>query len=51
VELSQPTFHANQAGKLIVDKVPAGAKSPDRADRVCMAFGAPMSALEAWLRL
>jgi hypothetical protein len=27
------------------------AKSPDRADSVCMSFGVPMSVLEIWRRL
>jgi hypothetical protein len=48
VELTQPTFRGNQAGKLIVDKGQDGAQSPDRADSVAMAFGAPLSLLEIW---
>jgi len=34
LELSQPTYSANAAGKLLVDKQPNGARSPNRADSV-----------------
>lgn len=32
MQLSQPTFTRNEAGKIVVDKMPDGAKSPDLAD-------------------
>jgi hypothetical protein len=37
-ELSQPTFTINVAGKVVVDKKPDGAKSPNLADGAMMEF-------------
>jgi hypothetical protein len=37
-ELSQPTYSINGAGKIVIDKAPAGFKSPNLADAVCMVF-------------
>ena len=37
-ELSQPTFSQNGSGKIIIDKMPNGSKSPNLADSVMMAF-------------
>jgi phage terminase large subunit len=37
-ELSQPTFSLNLAGKIVIDKAPAGFKSPNLADAVAIAF-------------
>jgi phage terminase large subunit len=31
-ELSQPTFHINPVGKVVVDKAPNGVRSPNLAD-------------------
>lgn len=36
IELSQPTYIQNPSGKMLVDKVPDGAKSPNLADAVMM---------------
>ncbi|MGY0790945.1 hypothetical protein ACW7BJ_16385 [Azospirillum argentinense] len=38
VELSQPTYSINGAGKIVVDKTPDGAKSPNLADAVVIRF-------------
>ena len=38
VELSQPTYTQNNSGKMIIDKMPDGTKSPNLADAVMMAF-------------
>lgn len=38
LELSQPTFSENGAGKLLINKQPDGAKSPNLADSVMIAF-------------
>lgn len=38
LELSQPTFSENGAGKLLIDKQPDGAKSPNLADSVMIAY-------------
>lgn len=38
VELSQPTYTKNGAGKILVNKQPAGAASPNRADSVMICF-------------
>ena len=37
-ELSQPTYSQNGVGKLLVDKSPDGAKSPNKADSIMIAF-------------
>lgn len=36
LELSQPTYQLNNSGKVVVDKTPEGAKSPNLADAVMM---------------
>lgn len=38
LELSQPTYSENGAGKLLINKKPEGAKSPNLADSVMIAF-------------
>lgn len=38
VELSQPTFSRTDVGKIIIDKAPDGASSPNRADSVMIAY-------------
>ncbi len=38
-ELVQPTYSLNASGKVVVDKVPDGAMSPNLADAVMIAFG------------
>lgn len=37
-ELSQPTYTKNGAGKILVDKSPDGARSPNHADAVMMVY-------------
>jgi len=39
VELSQPTYSINSAGKVVIDKAPDGAKSPNMADAVMILMG------------
>ncbi|HUN27396.1 MAG TPA: hypothetical protein VMU67_13905 [Steroidobacteraceae bacterium] len=39
VELSQPTYSLNSAGKILIDKTPDGAMSPNLADALMIAFG------------
>lgn len=38
VELSQPTYSQDSNGKILVDKMPDGARSPNLADSCCIAF-------------
>lgn len=38
MELSQPTFTINGAGKILVDKAPDGMKSPNNADAVMIVY-------------
>lgn len=38
MELSQPTYILNSVGKVVVDKAPQGAKSPNLADAVMIAY-------------
>lgn len=37
-QLSQPTFTQSKSGKMMIDKTPNGAKSPNHADSVMMRF-------------
>lgn len=37
-ELSQPTYSQNKIGKIVIDKMPDGSSSPNRADSVIIAF-------------
>lgn len=39
VELSQPTYKKSQAGKIVINKLAEGAKSPNCGDVVMMLFG------------
>jgi len=52
VELSQPTYRLNAAGKILVDKVPDGARSPNLADAMVIAFasGTAQLTLNTWRR-
>jgi len=45
VELSQPTYQLNQAGKVVVDKTPDGARSPNLADGVMIRMAAAKRAM------
>lgn len=38
MELSQPTFSLNTAGKVVIDKAPDGTRSPNHADAVMIAY-------------
>src|ERR1700744_1428831 len=38
LELSQPTYGINNAGKILINKMPDGGRSPNLADSVCIAF-------------
>lgn len=51
MELSQPTYYLNSVGKVLIDKAPAGTKSPNLADAVMIAFNPEQRGLEAWMRL
>ena len=43
-QLSQPTHTTNGAGKLVIDKKPDGARSPNLADAIMMCFFPPQAA-------
>ena len=47
VELSQPTYSQNNTGKIVVDKMPDGSRSPNRADSVMIAF-APIKKIQGF---
>ncbi|MDY4380355.1 terminase large subunit [Pectobacterium brasiliense] len=38
IELGQPTYSTNGAGKILIDKAPDGTRSPNRADGVMICF-------------
>lgn len=46
MELSQPTYSINGAGKILVDKRPNGTKSPNYADAVMMVFAPAIAPVE-----
>lgn len=52
-ELSQPTWSMNSIGKITINKMPDGAKSPNLADACCIAYspGSTSASLRTWLRL
>lgn len=50
-ELSQPTYTKNGSGKILVNKQPDGASSPNRADSVMICFNPQVANLDIWDRL
>jgi phage terminase large subunit len=50
-ELSQPTYSVNSVGKIVIDKMPDGMRSPNLADAVMIAFQPASRALETWIAL
>jgi phage terminase large subunit len=51
LELSQVTYSPSSAGKIVIDKTPDGARSPNLADSVLIAFSPTPRGLEDWIRL
>lgn len=51
MELSQPTYAKNGVGKILVNKQPDGAISPNRADAVMICYCPLVSALDIWSKL
>lgn len=41
IELGQPVYLLNKSGKILIDKKPNGARSPNKADSLMMAAGRP----------
>lgn len=50
-ELAQPTYKINTVGKVVIDKKPEGAKSPNLADAVMMVFSPVDVDAEIWALL
>lgn len=50
-ELAQPTYKINTVGKVVIDKKPEGAKSPNLADAVMMVFAPVDVDAEIWALL
>lgn len=50
-ELSQPTYTKNGSGKILVNKQPDGASSPNRADSVMICFNPQVANLNVWDKL
>lgn len=50
-ELSQPTYTVNGVGKIVVDKQPDGAKSPNLADTVMIAYQPGRQSMSIWEQL
>jgi phage terminase large subunit len=51
MELSQPTWEKNLAGKIVIDKVPEGALSPNRGDMVMILYNPSTRHFELMRRL
>jgi len=51
LELAQPTYSLSSTGKLVIDKVPDGARSPDLADATMIAFAPNTKTQELWIAL
>jgi phage terminase large subunit len=51
LELGQPTYHLNSVGRIIVDKVPDGARSPNLGDAVMICFSPATRLRELWIKL
>lgn len=51
MELAQPVYSINTIGKVIIEKTPSGAKSPNLADAVMIAFNPTAGAMDVWRRL
>jgi hypothetical protein len=51
MQLSQPTYSISVSGKIVVDKAPQGAASPDLADAVAMCFARASYDPEIWSNL
>lgn len=51
MELSQPTYSLNSVGKVLVDKSPAGLRSPNLADAVMICFNPANISMEMWMKL
>lgn len=51
MELAQPVYTINTIGKVIIEKTPSGAKSPNLADAVMIAFNPTAGAMDVWGKL
>jgi len=51
MELSQPTYSLNSAGKVLIDKAPDGMRSPNLADATMIAFAPVHIAAELWAQM
>ena len=51
MELSQPTYSINNVGKIVIDKMPDGMRSPNLADAVMIAYGPSTRVYELWKKL
>ena len=51
MELSQATYSINTVGKILVDKMPDGMRSPNLADAVMIAYQPGTRSLDLWLKL
>jgi len=51
MELAQPVYTINTVGKVIIEKTPSGAKSPNLADAVMIAFNPTAGAMDIWRKL
>jgi phage terminase large subunit len=51
LELSQPSFNLNNAGKVLIDKAPDNTRSPNLADALVIAYSPINRGLEIWMKL
>ncbi len=51
IELSQPTYSLNGAGKILIDKAPEGTRSPNLADAVNICYFPTKKVADVWAAL
>jgi hypothetical protein len=51
MELTQPTYTINGAGKVVIDKAPEGSRSPNLADSAMISYQPNGRAIEVWAAL
>jgi len=51
MELSQPTWSQNSVGKIVIDKMPEGTRSPNLGDAVMIAYQPASRRWEVWRKL
>ncbi len=51
LELSQPTYHLNSVGRILIDKTPDGCRSPNLGDAVMICYAPITRYFALWTKL